>query len=139
MSDFKDGITHIIKELSNVKECFINKEFKPEDLLMCEIDYLCKNYNLGLSNINKKSIWECLTVLFLKINKYDAELYIDYIVDYLIKDLDLNINSLCGWQAERFVIGIIEGGINKRMIKSKVKNKIKGKPNLIQLFDKLLK
>ena len=139
MSDFKDGITHIIKELSNVKECFVNKALKPEDLLMCEIDYLCKNYNLGLSNINKKSIWECLTVLFLKINKYDAELYIDYIVDYLIKDLDLNINSLCGWQAERFVIGIIEGGINKRMIKSKVKNKIKGKNNLIQIFDKLLK
>ena len=106
---------------------------------MCEIDYLCKNYNIGLSNINKKSIFECLTGLFLKINKYDAELYIDYIIDILIKELDLNINSLSGWQAERFVSGIIQGGISKRMIKSKVKNKIKGKNNLIQIFDKLLK
>ncbi len=66
MSDFKNGINQTIKELS--KECFINKAFKPEDLLICEIDYLCKNCNLGLSNIKKKSVWEYLTILFLKIN-----------------------------------------------------------------------
>ena len=62
MSDFKNGITQTIKELS--KECFINKALKPEDLLICEIDYLCKNCNLGLSNINKKSVWECLMFSF---------------------------------------------------------------------------
>jgi len=106
---------------------------------MIVIDNLCKNYNVGLSNLNKKTIWETLAVLFLKIEKYDVEMYLDYIIDILIKELDLNINSLCGYQAEKFVEGLIKGGINKRMIKGKVRNKIKGKQNLMQLFDRLLK
>ena len=106
---------------------------------MIVIDFLCKNYHNGLTNINKKVIWEALTVLFLKVNKYDTELYIDYIIDILIQELSENLNSLSGYQAEKFIEGIIEGGISKRMIKSKVKNKIKGKMNLINLFNNLLK
>ena len=38
-----------------------------------------------------------------------------------------------------FILGLIEGGVNKRMIKSKIKNKIKGKMNLINYFNNLLK
>ena len=137
--DFKEGIVHIIKELGEIDNCFIYKNLKKEELLMIVIDFLCKNYHNGLTNINKKVIWEALTVLFLKINKYDAELYIDYIIDILIEELDLNLNSLSGYQAEKFILGLIEGGINKRMIKSKIKNKIKGKMNLINYFNNLLK
>ena len=140
--DFTDGINHIIKEVSSLKDKeknFIDKEIKIDELIMIVIDDLCKNYNIGLSNLNKKTIWETLTVLFLKIEKYDVEMYLDYIIDILIKELDLNINSLCGYQAERFVEGLIKGGISKRMIKGKVRNKIKNKPNLIKIFDQLLK
>ena len=140
--DFTDGINHIIKEISSLKDKeknFIDKEIKIDELIMIVIDNLCKNYNVGLSNLNKKTIWETLTVLFLKIEKYDVEMYLDYIIDILIKELDLNINSLCGFQAERFVEGLVKGGINKRMIKGKVRNKIKNKPNLVKIFDQLLK
>ena len=140
--DFTDGINHIIKEISSLKDKeknFIDKEIKIDELIMIVIDNLCKNYNIGLTNLNKKTIWETLTVLFLKIEKYDVEMYLDYIIDILIKELDLNINSLCGYQAEKFVEGLIKGGINKRMIKGKVRNKIKNKPNLVKLFDQLLK
>ena len=137
--DFKEGIVHIIKELGEIDNCFIYKNLKKEELLMIVIDFLCKNYHNGLTNINKKVIWEALTVLFLKINKYDIELYIDYIIDILIKELDLNLNSLSGYQAEKFILALIEGGVNKRMIKSKIKNKIKGKMNLINYFNNLLK
>ena len=140
--DFTDGINHIIKEISSMKDKnknFIDKEIKIDELIMIVIDNLCKNYNIGLSNLNKKTIWETLTILFLKIEKYDVEMYLDYIIDILIKELDLNINSLCGYQAEKFVEGLVKGGINKRMIKGKVRNKIKNKPNLVKLFDQLLK
>ena len=140
--DFTDGINHLIKEISSLKDNnknFIDKEIKIDELIMIVIDNLCKNYNIGLSNLNKKTIWETLTVLFLKIEKYDVEMYLDYIIDILIKELDLNINSLCGYQAERFVEGLVKGGISKRMIKGKVRNKIKSKPNLVKIFDQLLK
>ena len=138
--DFTDGINHIIKEVSSLKENnFIDKEINKDDILMIVIDNLCKNYNIGLSNLNKKTIWETLTVLFLRVEKYDVEMYLDYIVDILIKELDLNLNSLCGYQALKFVEGLIAGGVSKRTIKGKVKNKIKGRPNLVQLFDKTLK
>ena len=140
--DFTDGVNHIIKEISSLKDKeknFIDKEIKIDELIMIVIDNLCKNYNMGLSNLNKKTIWETLTILFLKIEKYDVEMYLDYIVDILIKELDLNLNSLCGYQAERFVEGLVKGGISKRMIKGKVRNKIKNKPNLVKLFDQLLK
>ena len=140
--DFTDGINHIIKEISSLKDKeknFIDKVIKIDELIMIVIDNLCKNYNIGLSNLNKKTIWETLNILFLKIEKYDVEMYLDYIIDILIKELDLNINSLCGYQAERFVEGLIKGGISKRMIKGKVRNKIKNKPNLVKLFDQLLK
>ena len=140
--DFTDGINHLIKEISSLKDKnknFIDKEIKIDELIMIVIDNLCKNYNIGLSNLNKKTIWETLTVLFLKIEKYDVEMYLDYIIDILIKELDLNINSLCGYQAERFVEGLVKGGISKRMIKGKVRNKIKSKPNLVKIFDQLLK
>jgi hypothetical protein len=86
--DFTDGINHIIKEISSVKEKeknFIDKEIKIDELIMIVIDNLCKNYNIGLSNLNKKTIWETLTVLFLKVEKYDVEMYLDYIIDILIK------------------------------------------------------
>ena len=140
--DFTDGINHIIKEISSLKDIeknFINKEIKIDELIMIVIDNLCKNYNVGLSNLNKKTIWETLSVLFLKIEKYDVEMYLDYIIDILIKELDLNINSLCGYQAQKFIEALIKGGINKRMIKGKVRNKIKSKPNLVKLFDQILK
>ena len=140
--DFADGINHIIKEISSIKDKdknFIDKAIKIDELIMIVIDNLCKNYNFGLSNLNKKTIWETLSVLFLKIEKYDVEMYLDYIIDILIKELDLNINSLCGYQAEKFVEQLIKGGISKRMIKGKVRNKIKNKPNLIKLFEQILK
>ena len=140
--DFTDGINHLIKEISSLKEKeknFIDKNIKIDELIMIVIDHLCKNYNVGLSNLNKKTIWESLTVLFLKVEKYDVEMYLDYIIDILIKELDLNLNSMCGYQAQKFVEGIIKGGISKRMIKGKVRNKIKSKPNLVKLFDKILK
>ena len=140
--DFTDGINHIIKEITTLKnkeKNFIEKEIKIDELIMIVIDNLCKNYNVGLSNLNKKTIWEMLTVLFLKVEKYDVEMYLDYIIDILIKELDLNINSLCGYQAEKFVEGLVKGCISKRMIKGKVRNKIKNKPNLVKLFDQLLK
>ena len=140
--DFTDGINHIIKEISSIKDKeknFIDKAIKIDELIMIVIDNLCKNYNFGLSNLNKKTIWETLSVLFLKIEKYDVEMYLDYIIDILIKELDLNINSLCGYQAEKFVEQLIQGGISKRMIKGKVRNKIKNKPNLIKLFEQILK
>ena len=140
--DFTDGINHIIKEISSVKEKeinFIDKEIKIDELIMIVIDNLCKNYNIGLSNLNKKTIWETLTVLFLKVEKYDVEMYLDYIIDILIKELDLNLSSMCGYQAQKFVEGLVKGGINKRMIKGKVRNKIKTKPNLVKLFDQILK
>ena len=106
---------------------------------MIVIDNLCKNYNIGLSNLNKKTIWETLTVLFLKVEKYDVEMYLDYIIDILIKELDTNLGSMCGYQAQKFVEGMVKGGISKRMIKGKVRNKIKGKQNLVKLFDQILK
>ena len=140
--DFTDGINHIIKEISSIKEKgknFIDKEIKIEELIMIVIDNLCKNYNIGLSNLNKKTIWETLTVLFLKVEKYDVEMYLDYIIDILIKELDTNLGSMCGYQAQKFVEGLVKGGINKRMIKGKVRNKIKTKPNLVKLFDHILK
>ena len=140
--DFTDGINHIIKEISSIKEKgknFIDKEIKIEELIMIVIDNLCKNYNIGLSNLNKKTIWETLTVLFLKVEKYDVEMYLDYIIDILIKELDTNLGSMCGYQAQKFVEGLVKGGINKRMIKGKVRNKIKTKPNLVKLFDQILK
>ena len=49
--DFTDGINHIIKEISSVKEKeknFIDKEIKIDELIMIVIDNLCKNYNIGL-------------------------------------------------------------------------------------------
>ena len=140
--DFTDGINHIIKEISSIKEKnqnFLDKEIKIDELIMIVIDNLCKNYNIGLSNLNKKTIWETLTVLFLKVEKYDVEMYLDYIIDILIKELDLNLGSMCGYQAQKFVEGIVKGGISKRMIKGKVRNKIKGKQNLVKLFDQILK
>ena len=140
--DFTDGINHIIKEISSIKEKeknFIDKEIKIDELIMIVIDNLCKNYNIGLTNLNKKTIWETLTVLFLKVEKYDVEMYLDYIIDILIKELDLNLSSMCGYQAQKFVEGLVKGGINKRMIKGKVRNKIKTKPNLVKLFDQILK
>ena len=124
--DFTDGINHIIKEISSIKEKdknFIDKEIKIDELIMIVIDNLCKNYNIGLSNLNKKTIWETLTVLFLKVEKYDVEMYLDYIIDILIKELDMNLGSMCGYQAQKFVEGLVKGGINKRMIKGKVRNK----------------
>ena len=140
--DFTDGINHIIKEISSIKEKdknFIDKEIKIDELIMIVIDNLCKNYNIGLSNLNKKTIWETLTVLFLKVEKFDVEMYLDYIIDILIKELDLNLGSMCGYQAQKFVEGLVKGGISKRMIKGKVRNKIKTKPNLVKLFDQILK
>ena len=140
--DFTDGINHIIKEISSIKEKdknFIDKEIKIDELIMIVIDNLCKNYNVGLSNLNKKTIWESLTVLFLKVEKFDVEMYLDYIIDILIKELDLNLGSMCGYQAQKFVEGLVKGGISKRMIKGKVRNKIKTKPNLVKLFDQILK
>ena len=140
--DFTDGINHIIKEISSIKEKdknFIDKEIKIDELIMIVIDNLCKNYNVGLSNLNKKTIWETLTVLFLKVEKFDVEMYLDYIIDILIKELDLNLGSMCGYQAQKFVEGLVKGGISKRMIKGKVRNKIKTKPNLVKLFDQILK
>ena len=140
--DFTDGINHIIKEISSLKEKdknFVDKKIKIDELIMIVIDNLCKNYNIGLSNLNKKTIWETLTVLFLKVEKYDVEMYLDYIIDILIKELDLNLSSMCGYQAQKFVEGIVKGGINKRMIKGKVRSRIKSKPNLVKLFDQILK
>ena len=140
--DFTDGINHIIKEISSIKEKdknFIDKEIKIDELIMIVIDNLCKNYNVGLSNLNKKTIWETLAVLFLKVEKFDVEMYLDYIIDILIKELDLNLGSMCGYQAQKFVEGLVKGGISKRMIKGKVRNKIKTKPNLVKLFDQILK
>ena len=140
--DFTDGINHIIKEISSIKEKdknFIDKEIKIDELIMIVIDNLCKNYNVGLSNLNKKTIWETLTVLFLKVEKFDVEMYLDYIIDILIKELDLNLGSMCGYQAQKFVEGLVKGGISKRMIKGKVRNRIKTKPNLVKLFDQILK
>ena len=140
--DFTDGINHVIKEISSIKDKnknFIDKEIKIDELIMIVIDNLCKNYNIGLSNLNKKTIWETLTVLFLKVEKFDVEMYLDYIIDILIKELDLNLGSMCGYQAQKFVEGLVKGGINKRMIKGKVRNKIKTKPNLVKLFDQILK
>ena len=140
--DFTDGINHIVKEISSIKEKdknFIDKEIKIDELIMIVIDNLCKNYNVGLSNLNKKTIWETLTVLFLKVEKFDVEMYLDYIIDILIKELDLNLGSMCGYQAQKFVEGLVKGGISKRMIKGKVRNKIKTKPNLVKLFDQILK
>ena len=140
--DFTDGINHIIKEINSIKEKeknFIDKEIKIDELIMIVIDNLCKNYNVGLSNLNKKTIWETLTVLFLKVEKFDVEMYLDYIIDILIKELDLNLGSMCGYQAQKFVEGLVKGGISKRMIKGKVRNKIKTKPNLVKLFDQILK
>jgi hypothetical protein len=89
--EVKDGAVHVIKELAGMKGMW--KEFeinamKYEDLLMIVIDYLCKRYNFGLQNLNKKTIWECLGVLMLKIDKYDVEFYLDYVIDILIKELD---------------------------------------------------
>ena len=85
--DFTDGINHIIKEISSIKEKdknFIDKEIKIDELIMIVIDNLCKNYNVGLSNLNKKTIWETLTVLFLKVEKFDVEMYLDYILNSLV-------------------------------------------------------
>ena len=140
--EVKDGAVHVIKELAGMKEMW--KEFevngmKYEDLLMIVIDYLCKGYNFGLQNLNKKTIWECLAVLMLKIDKYDVEFYLDYIIDILIKELDKHIDSVCGYQAEKFVEDIVKGGVSKRMIKGKVKNKIKGNTKLENIFGRLLK
>lgn len=140
--EVKDGAVHVIKELAGMKGMW--KEFevngmKNEDLLMIVIDYLCKGYNFGLQNLNKKTIWECLGVLMLKIDKYDVEFYLDYIIDVLIKELDKHIDSVCGYQAEKFVEDIVKGGVSKRMIKGKVKNKIKGNAKLETIFGRLLK
>ena len=106
---------------------------------MIVIDFLCKNYRIGLSNLNKKTIWEALSVLIIQINKCDVEMYLDYIVDILLDELENNLNSLSGYQAEKFITKMIEQGISKRMIKGKVRMKIKGKEGLTKLFDKLLK
>ena len=140
--EVKDGAVHVIKELAGMKGMW--KEFevnamKYEDLLMIVIDYLCKGYNFGLQNLNKKTIWECLGVLMLKIDKYDVEFYLDYVIDILIKELDKHIDSVCGYQAEKFVEDIVKGGVSKRMIKGKVRNKIKGNAKLENLFGRLLK
>jgi hypothetical protein len=47
--DFTDGINHIIKEISSLKDKdknFIEKEINIDELIMIEIDHLCKNYNV---------------------------------------------------------------------------------------------
>ena len=141
INEFKDGIIHIIKELCDDKESILYKEcsLKIDELIMIVIDFLCKNYRIGLSNLNKKTIWEALSVLIIQINKCDVEMYLDYIVDILLDELENNLNSLSGYQAEKFITKMIEQGISKRMIKGKVRMKIKGKEGLTKLFDKLLK
>lgn len=142
LDEFKDGIVLLIKELCEAKKCFLFGEGGTNiyDLAMAVIDYLCRNYNSGiLSNMNKKSIWESLGVLFLNIEKSEVEMYFEYIVDVLIKELDKNLSSMCGYSAENMIASMVEGGISKRMIKGKVKNKIKGNEKLTNLFNKLLK
>ena len=141
INEFKDGIIHIIKELCDDKESILYKEcsLKIDELIMIVIDFLCKNYRIGLSNLNKKTIWEALSVLIIQINKCDVEMYLDYIIDILLDELEKNLNSLSGYQAEKFITKMIEQGISKRMIKGKVRMKIKGKEGLTKLFDKLLK
>ena len=138
INEFKDGIIHIIKELCDDKESILYKEcsLKIDELIMIVIDFLCKNYRIGLSNLNKKTIWEALSVLIIQINKCDVEMYLDYIVDILLDELENNLNSLSGYQAEKFITKMIEQGISKRMIKGKVRMKIKGKEGLTKLFDK---
>ena len=75
----------------------------------------CKKY----ATINEKEFWDHL------ITNHKEE---------FVKELDLNINSLCGYQAEKFVEQLIKGGISKRMIKGKVRNKIKNFFNRIDEF-----
>ena len=141
INEFKDGIIHIIKELCDDKESIIYKDcsIKIDELIMIVIDFLCKNYHIGLSNLNKKTIWEALSVLILQVNKCDVEMYLDYIIDILLNELENNLNSLSGYQAEKFITTMIEKGISKRMIKGKVRMKVKGKEGLTKLFERLLK
>mgnify|MGYP003302432733 CR=1 FL=1 len=142
LNEVKDGIVHLLKEICEVEDCFLYKEcgYKKEDVLMIVVDYLCKNYNSEkLNNLCKKSIWEALTVLFLRIKTFDVEFYIDYIVDILIIELENFYHSLCGYQAEQFLYALVKGGVSKRTLKSKFKNKVKGKPELENIINKIFK
>lgn len=141
INEVKDGVIHLIKELCDDPNNYLYNEFKmtKDNLLMTVIDYLCKNYHNGLSNLNKKTVWEALNVLMLQIDKSEVEFYLDYIIDILLSELENNLNSLSGYQAEKFVSTMVQKGISKRMIKGKVREKIKGKSNLVTLFERLLK
>ena len=141
INEVKDGVIHLIKELCDAPNNYLYNEFKmtKDNLLMTVIDYLCKNYHNGLSNLNKKTVWEALSVLMLQIDKSEVEFYLDYIIDILLSELENNLNSLSGYQAEKFVSTMVQKGISKRMIKGKVREKIKGKSNLVTLFERLLK
>ena len=141
INEVKDGVIHLIKELCDAPNNYLYNEFKmtKDNLLMTVIDYLCKNYHNGLSNLNKKTVWEALSVLMLQIDKSEVEFYLDYIIDILLSELENNLNSLSGYQAEKFVSTMVQKGISKRMINGKVREKIKGKSNLVTLFERLLK
>jgi hypothetical protein len=138
--EFVDGIIDLIRELSE-EDLFISPNsnkclFKLNDTLQIVIDYYCKS-NATLENLSKKSLWKCLTSLFLKLKKQDIEIYFELIGNYLITEIKDHSKSLSGFEAETFLIKLAEAH-GKRYIKNRIKNFIQGDKNLQNKLDELL-
>lgn len=60
---------------------------------MIIIDFFTRNYST-LQNLLKKTLWSSLIVIFNKISKPDIDMYFDYIVKILVREVEGKDNKL---------------------------------------------
>jgi hypothetical protein len=81
--EFVDGLVHLYKEI------FDTGVFNKEASLSEMIDFMCLNYSKPyMTNMCKKTVWECLASMFSDVNKSEIEMYFDYIQKTVIKEIE---------------------------------------------------
>jgi hypothetical protein len=81
--EYVDGLVHLYKEVFSIR--VFNKEASLNEI----IDFMCLNYSKNfMTNMCKKTIWECLTVMFADIYKGEVETYFESIQKIVIKEIE---------------------------------------------------
>ena len=106
------------------------------DTIQIVIDYYCKSIST-LENLSKKSLWKCLTSLFLRLKKQDIEIYFELIGNHLFAEIKDNSKSLSGFEAENFLIKLAETH-GKRYVKNRIKFFLQGDNSLQNKLEELL-
>jgi hypothetical protein len=83
--EYVDGLIHFQKEIFGIG--LLSKEGCLSDLT----DFMCLNYNKPyMTNMCKKTVWECFTQMFSTLDKSEIDFHFDYLEKIVVKEIQGN-------------------------------------------------